>query len=107
MPMLRILSVLCLLPLLFVAGPASAVTNEQKMETCKFGADNPKLEGAKRKKFIANCMANRDDKRGPVPKKPVKKPMKKPMAKTPAGAAPMQAAPTAPPPADTMAPAPK
>ena len=34
------------------ASPASAVTNEQKMETCKFGADDQKLEGAKRKAFI-------------------------------------------------------
>jgi hypothetical protein len=103
MPMLRSLIVLCLLPFLLLAGPANAVTNEQKMETCKFGADNPKLEGAKRKKFIANCMANRNDKRGPV-LKPV---AKKPMAKKPPAAKPMQAAPTAPPPADTMAPAPK
>jgi hypothetical protein len=100
MPMLRILSVLCLFPLLLVTGPANAVTKEQKMETCTFGADNPKLEGAKRKKFIANCMANRDDKRGPV----LKPAAKKPMAKKPAAAKPMQAAPTAPPPADTMPP---
>jgi len=98
--MLRILGVICLLPLLLLAGPANAITKEQKMETCKFGADNPKLEGAKRKKFIANCMANRDDKRGPV----IKPVAKKPMAKKPAAAKPMQAAPTAPPPADAMPP---
>jgi len=98
--MLRILGVTCLLPLLLLAGPANAVTKEQKMETCKFGADNPKLEGAKRKKFIANCMANRDDKRGPA----LKPAAKKTMAKKPAAAKPMQAAPTAPPPADTMPP---
>lgn len=96
--MLRTLGVLSLLPLLLLAGPANAATKEQKMETCKFGADDQKLAGAKRKSFIANCMANRNDKRGPVPKKPARKPM----AKKPA-AAPMQA-PTAPPPPDTAAP---
>ncbi len=44
--------------------PASAATPKQKMETCKFGADDQKLEGAARKKFMANCMANRDSPRG-------------------------------------------
>ena len=95
--MLRILGVLSLLPLLLLAGPANAATKEQKMETCKFGADDQKLAGAKRTRFIANCMANRNDKRGPTPKP------KKPKAKKPA-AAPMQAAPTAPPPPATAAP---
>ena len=66
--MLRHAAIIGLLPLLLAATPAAAVTNEQKMETCTFGADNPKLEGAKRKTFIAKCMANRDDKRGPAPK---------------------------------------
>jgi hypothetical protein len=40
--------------------PASAITPQQKMETCKFGADNQKLTGAARKTFISKCMA--DDK---------------------------------------------
>jgi hypothetical protein len=50
-------------------GPAAlAATQQQKMETCKFGADNQKLTGAARKSFMANCMANRDSPRGkPVP----------------------------------------
>ena len=73
--MLRTLAIISLLPLLLLVGPASAATKEQKMETCKFGADDQKLEGAKRKTFIANCMANRNDKRGPVvaAKKPAAK----------------------------------
>ena len=29
----------------------------QKMETCKFGADDQKLTGAKRNAFIKHCMA--------------------------------------------------
>jgi hypothetical protein len=48
--------------------PASALTAKQKMETCKFGADDQKLTGSARKKFISNCMANRDSPRGkPAP----------------------------------------
>ena len=62
--MLRTLSLICLLPLLLMATPASAATKAQKAETCKFGADDQKLEGAKRKAFLAKCMANRNDKRG-------------------------------------------
>ena len=54
---------------LLVEAPAQAVTAKQKMETCKFGADDQKLAGAARKKFLANCMANRDSPRGkPAPK---------------------------------------
>jgi len=64
--MLRTLSLICLLPVLLVATPASALTKAQKMETCKFGADDQKLTGAKRKTFLNKCMANRDDKRGPA-----------------------------------------
>ena len=45
------------LPLLLLASPASAVTAKQKMETCKFGADNQQLSGAKRNAFIKKCMA--------------------------------------------------
>jgi hypothetical protein len=51
---------LCLagaLPLLLIASPVSAATNAQRMETCKFGADNDKLAGPKRDAFIKRCMA--------------------------------------------------
>ena len=58
MTMLRHHSLIGLLPLLLLATPASALTKAQKMETCKFGADDQKLEGAKRKAFIAKCMSN-------------------------------------------------
>lgn len=44
--------------LVLAATPASAITPEQRMETCKFGADNQKLTGAARKSFIAKCMAD-------------------------------------------------
>lgn len=63
---MKTLATLSLLPLLLLATPASAATQAQKMETCKFGADDAKLDGAKRKAFMAKCMANRNDKRGPA-----------------------------------------
>jgi hypothetical protein len=44
---------------------AFAVSAKDKMETCKFGADDQKLAGAARKTFMAKCMANRNDPRGP------------------------------------------
>ena len=43
------------LPLL-LATPASAISHKQKMETCKFGADDQNLTGAKRSAFIKKCM---------------------------------------------------
>jgi hypothetical protein len=46
------------------AAPSFAVTAKQKAAICKFGADDQKLKGAARKKFIAKCMANKDDPRG-------------------------------------------
>jgi psiF repeat len=56
----------------FVFSPAAfAATTEQKMETCKFGADDKKLAGAARKSFITKCMSNKDSPRGkaaPAPK---------------------------------------
>ena len=49
----------------FVLTPSAfAATSQQKMETCKFGADDQKLEGAKRKAFMAKCMSNADSPRG-------------------------------------------
>jgi hypothetical protein len=86
------------LPLLLLASPASAATTKQKMETCKFGADNEKLTGKKRAAFIHKCMGrgnyepaarkeamkkSKAMKKGAVKKKPAaKKPaMKKPAAK--------------------------
>ncbi|MSO66673.1 MAG: hypothetical protein EXR03_08395 [Pseudolabrys sp.] len=67
--MLRTAAIIGLFPLLLLASPASALTKAQKMETCKFGADDQKLTGAKRKTFMDKCMSNRDDKRGPAERK--------------------------------------
>jgi hypothetical protein len=47
------------------AGPCFAVDAKQKMATCKFGADDQRLQGAAREAFLKKCMANRNDPRGP------------------------------------------
>jgi len=51
-------AILSLLALSLLVAPAAAATKAQKMETCKFGADNDKLTGKKRDAFIKRCMAN-------------------------------------------------
>jgi hypothetical protein len=45
--------------------PSFAVTPKEKMATCKFGADDQKLEGGARAAFMKKCMANKNDPRGP------------------------------------------
>jgi len=54
--MLRILA-LAFVSAVLVATPAAAVTSEEKMETCKVGAQSQQLQGAKRDAFIKKCMA--------------------------------------------------
>jgi hypothetical protein len=90
--MLRTLALAALIPFLLTATPALAATKAQKMETCKFGADNDKLTGAKRDAFIKRCMANANYE--PAARKDA---MKKPAAKKPMAAqpAPAPAQPTA------------
>lgn len=65
------------IPALFAAfmlgtfsAPAHAVSAKQKMETCKFGADDQKLSGPEHKAFMKKCMAAGD---GPAPKGKKKK----------------------------------
>ncbi len=58
--MLRQVVSIGLLAILVAATPASAITAQQRMETCKFGADDQKLAGAARKTFISKCMASDD-----------------------------------------------
>ena len=40
--------------------PVHAVTKQQKLETCTFGANDQKLAGEARKTFMTRCMANED-----------------------------------------------
>jgi psiF repeat len=60
--------------------PAFAITAKEKMETCKFGADDQKLSGAARNSFMSKCMANGDG-LGPktASKKPKQQSMEQPM----------------------------
>lgn len=53
-----------LLAVLLPGTSSLAVTPNQKMATCKFGANDQKLTGAARAKFMNNCMANKNDPRG-------------------------------------------
>jgi hypothetical protein len=50
------------------ATPAPALTAKEKMETCKFGADDQQLTGKKASDFVKKCMANE-----PAPKTAAKK----------------------------------
>ena len=56
--MLRKIALTALIPLLALATPALAATKEQKMETCKVGADSDNLTGAKRDAFMKKCMGS-------------------------------------------------
>ena len=47
------------------SAPSFAVTAKDKMATCKFGADDQKLQGLARDAFMKKCMSNKDDPRGP------------------------------------------
>jgi len=63
--MLRYAFIAALLLTTLPSAPSFALTAKEKMVTCKFGADDQKLQGAARVKFLKNCMANRNDPRGP------------------------------------------
>jgi psiF repeat len=54
--MLRILA-LAFVSVVLAAAPALAITSQEKMETCKVGAESQQLEGAKASAFIKKCMA--------------------------------------------------
>ena len=54
--MLRHLTI-AFIPVMLVATPAAAVTSQEKMETCRVGAESQQLQGAKRDAFIKKCMA--------------------------------------------------
>ena len=62
--MLRTAAVAAMLIVMSAAAPAVAVNSKDKMATCKFGADDQKLKGPARAKFMKNCMANKNDPRG-------------------------------------------
>ena len=94
---MRLLALTALIPLLALATPALAATKEQKMETCKVGADSDSLTGAKRDAFIKKCMAGGNyepaARKEAMKKAAADKKMKKPAAKPAAAPAGDAAAP--------------
>jgi psiF repeat len=62
--MLRPIFIAAVLIAVLPSAPSLAVTAKEKAATCKFGADDQKLAGAARTKFMKNCMANKNDPRG-------------------------------------------
>jgi psiF repeat-containing protein len=64
--MFRTIVVAAMLAVTLPATASFALTPKQKMETCKFGANDQKLQGKARNAFIKKCMANKDDPRGPA-----------------------------------------
>jgi hypothetical protein len=60
----RMIFIAAVLIVALPSAPSFAVTAKEKMATCKFGADDQKLAGAARAKFMKNCMANKNDPRG-------------------------------------------
>jgi hypothetical protein len=62
--MLRYAMAIAMLAVLLQSAPSYAVTSKGKTAICKFGADDQKLTGAARTKFIRKCMSNKDEPRG-------------------------------------------
>jgi hypothetical protein len=60
----RIFFIAAVLIVALPSAPSFAVTAKEKAATCKFGADDQKLAGTARIKFMKNCMANKNDPRG-------------------------------------------
>ena len=56
--MLRTVFASALSATVLLSTPLFAVTAQEKMATCKFGADDQKLTGAARKTFMTRCMAD-------------------------------------------------
>jgi hypothetical protein len=61
---------------MLLSAPAFAITAQEKMKTCEFGAEDQKLTGAARKTFMSKCMANGD---APGAKTAAKKPKQQSM----------------------------
>jgi len=95
---MRLLALTALVPLLALAMPAHAATKEQKMETCKVGADSDNLAGAKRDAFMKKCMgsgnyepaARKEAMKKAAAEKKMKKPAAKPAAAPAASGEPKQ-----------------
>jgi psiF repeat len=61
--MIRYAAIAVVLGVMLPGVPSFAVTAQDKMATCKFGADDQKLQGAARDAFMKKCMSNKDEPR--------------------------------------------
>ena len=52
------------LAVLSLWAPSYAGTSQNKMATCKFGADDQHLQGKARNVFMKKCMSDKDESRG-------------------------------------------
>ena len=64
--MVRTAIVAAILAVMAATTPSFAISQKDKEETCKFGADDKHLEGAERAAFMKKCMSNKNDPRGPA-----------------------------------------
>ena len=62
--LLRLVGIAGMAAAFLFIGPTFAVPSKQKIETCKFGADDQKLTGAARKAFMSKCLSDTDSPRG-------------------------------------------
>ena len=62
--MLRYVLMAAMVTVMLPGAPALALAPKDKMATCKFGADDQKLKGPARSKFMKSCMSEKDDPRG-------------------------------------------
>ena len=56
------------LAVLSLWAPSYAGTSQNKMATCKFGADDQHLQGKARSAFMKKCMSDKDESRGGSPR---------------------------------------
>jgi hypothetical protein len=62
--MYRYVVIAGMLTVMLPSAPSLAASSKEKMATCKFGADDQKLQGRARKAFMDKCMSNKNDPRG-------------------------------------------
>ena len=62
--MIRYAAIAAVLGLMLPGAPSFAVTAKDKMATCKFGADDQKLQGAARNAFMKKWMSDKDEPHG-------------------------------------------
>ncbi len=62
---------------LFALAPSVKTHAQDKKSTCEFGADDQRLKGAERKKFMSRCMAKEDAPKKKAKPKPKKQEEKK------------------------------